>query len=203
MADTEIKKKAKHSVLIKKEGKKTSGSSLGRDTYTFSVRSETNESSDITCVEYHTTQTSLTGVISRKGVFFPIENIPSAFIVDRAAQRELIKTGMPVDVFRVLKEWFALSEKDLAETLDISQRTLSRRKGTDKFNKSESEKVLRVLTLMKMAHDLFKDNEIVKDWFKSPNTALGGKTPLEYTDTEPGAREVEDLLGRLAHGVFS
>jgi putative toxin-antitoxin system antitoxin component (TIGR02293 family) len=40
-------------------------------------------------------------------------------------------------------------------------------------------------------------------WLKSPQKALGGKTPLEYSDTEPGAREVEDLLGRLEHGVFS
>jgi uncharacterized protein (DUF2384 family) len=39
--------------------------------------------------------------------------------------------------------------------------------------------------------------------FEKIQKGLGGKTPLEYADTEPGAREVEDLLGRLEHGVFS
>jgi len=32
---------------------------------------------------------------------------------------------------------------------------------------------------------------------------LGGETPLEYAETEVGAREVEDLLGRIEYGVYS
>jgi hypothetical protein len=40
-------------------------------------------------------------------------------------------------------------------------------------------------------------------WFTSPKIPLDGKTPLECADTEIGAKEVEDLLGRLEHGVFS
>lgn len=47
------------------------------------------------------------------------------------------------------------------------------------------------------------DQETARAWFKHPKRALGGKTPLEFADTELGAREVEDLLGRLKHGVFS
>ena len=35
------------------------------------------------------------------------------------------------------------------------------------------------------------------------NRALGGATPLDFAKTEPGAREVENVLGRLEHGVFS
>ena len=33
--------------------------------------------------------------------------------------------------------------------------------------------------------------------------ALGEKVPLELLVTELGAREVEALIGRLEHGVFS
>jgi uncharacterized protein (DUF2384 family) len=33
--------------------------------------------------------------------------------------------------------------------------------------------------------------------------SLGHATPLALADTEFGAREVEDLLGRLEHGVYS
>ena len=32
---------------------------------------------------------------------------------------------------------------------------------------------------------------------------LGDVSPLEYAKTEVGAREVENLLGRIEHGVFS
>jgi uncharacterized protein (DUF2384 family) len=45
--------------------------------------------------------------------------------------------------------------------------------------------------------------DAAKGWMKTPNKSLAGQTPLEYRDTEPGARDVEDLLGRIGHGVFS
>ena len=32
---------------------------------------------------------------------------------------------------------------------------------------------------------------------------LGGAIPLEYAETEVGAREVENLLGRIEYGVYS
>jgi len=34
-----------------------------------------------------------------------------------------------------------------------------------------------------------------------PVKGLGGKTPLEFADTETGAREVENMLGRIEDGV--
>ena len=33
--------------------------------------------------------------------------------------------------------------------------------------------------------------------------ALGGATPLGFARTEPGVREVEDLLGRIEYGIPS
>jgi len=51
--------------------------------------------------------------------------------------------------------------------------------------------------------DVLEDAELARQWFKMPAKALGGKTPLQYADTEPGVQEVEDLLGRIVYGVFS
>ena len=45
--------------------------------------------------------------------------------------------------------------------------------------------------------------EQAQQWLKTPKKALRGKIPLENADTEIGALEVEDLPGRLEHGVFS
>ena len=61
----------------------------------------------------------------------------------------------------------------------------------------------RLTLLMKQAIDILGSEEKALMWFKTPLPLLGGKTPFEYADTEPGAREVEDILGRIAHGVFS
>jgi hypothetical protein len=40
-------------------------------------------------------------------------------------------------------------------------------------------------------------------WLTSSQKTLGDQTPLEHARTEIGAREVEERVGRLEHGVFS
>jgi putative toxin-antitoxin system antitoxin component (TIGR02293 family) len=41
------------------------------------------------------------------------------------------------------------------------------------------------------------------EWLRTPNRALGGELPLDRLDTDRGAREVADILGRIAYGVYS
>ena len=60
---------------------------------------------------------------------------------------------------------------------------------------------MRVAKLTERAHEVFGDLESAREWLKSPQFALGGEIPLEYADTEPGAQVVEDVLGRLEHGI--
>jgi uncharacterized protein (DUF2384 family) len=40
-------------------------------------------------------------------------------------------------------------------------------------------------------------------WLKRPNRALGGLAPVSALDTEVGARQVENILGRIAYGRVS
>jgi putative toxin-antitoxin system antitoxin component (TIGR02293 family) len=47
------------------------------------------------------------------------------------------------------------------------------------------------------------DAEAAQQWLKTPARALGFESPLHFAETEAGAREVENLLGRIEHGVFS
>jgi putative toxin-antitoxin system antitoxin component (TIGR02293 family) len=47
------------------------------------------------------------------------------------------------------------------------------------------------------------DLESAARWLTTPKEYLGSKTPLSYAKTEAGAREVENLLGRLEHGIYS
>jgi uncharacterized protein (DUF2384 family) len=37
----------------------------------------------------------------------------------------------------------------------------------------------------------------------APNRALGGKKPFDQLDTELGVRSVEEVLQRIAYGMFS
>jgi putative toxin-antitoxin system antitoxin component (TIGR02293 family) len=97
-----------------------------------------------------------------------------------------------------------ISLADIASIISIPPRTLARRKASGRLTPDESEKLLRLSSVFEDALDLFEgDAESARQWLTTPKKALENQTPLAYSRTELGAREVENLLGRLEHGVFS
>jgi putative toxin-antitoxin system antitoxin component (TIGR02293 family) len=92
----------------------------------------------------------------------------------------------------------------VAELLGIPPRTLARRKASGRLTADESEKLLRISSTFEKTLELFEgDRTRALAWLSSPKRELENRTPLQYSRTEIGAREVENLLGRLEHGIFS
>ena len=115
-----------------------------------------------------------------------------------------VKEGLPIRAFNRLREKFMLSERVLSKTMDISKRTLTRRKRTGRLSASESERLVRLGKLFDKATLVFGNDEThAAKWFKTPARGLGGKSPLDMAETELGAQEVYALLVRIEHGVFS
>ena len=67
----------------------------------------------------------------------------------------------------------------------------------------ESERIYRIARLYDRAVEVFGDKKMGRKWLKEPVWALGDIPPLEFAETELGAQEVDDLLGRIEHGVFT
>ena len=122
---------------------------------------------------------------------------------DVASLIEHIKQGLPVKSLVTLSKNLGVPEKRMAVAVNISQRTLTSRKKRGRFKADESERVLRLAKLYERAKEVFGADDSVKRWFHSPAKGLAGKTPFEFADTEPGAQEVLDLLGRIEYGAFS
>jgi len=115
--------------------------------------------------------------------------------------REALRVGVPRDAFESLRNDLGISSGEFAAVLGIPTRTLARR--TDRFKPDESERLLRVGSVLKRAQNVLENKDSVRRWMTQPKRALGGLTPLVCCDSEVGAREVEALLGRIEHGVFS
>jgi putative toxin-antitoxin system antitoxin component (TIGR02293 family) len=117
---------------------------------------------------------------------------------------EAISNGFSfVTLERVRKET-GLPLEQLAVSIGMSPRTLTRRKKEKKLSASESDRLVTISRLLAQSVELFEgDKEKALRWFTQSNRALGKLTPLEMAATETGAREVENLIGRLEHGVFS
>jgi putative toxin-antitoxin system antitoxin component (TIGR02293 family) len=122
---------------------------------------------------------------------------------DTGAVISRLKAGLTIGQFDHLCEAMDLTPLRLAAAAGIAPRTFARRKREGLLQPDESERVFRFSALFDTAVEVFGDIDAARHWFKAPLRTLHGKSPLDYAETEPGAREVEDILGRLEHGVFS
>jgi putative toxin-antitoxin system antitoxin component (TIGR02293 family) len=116
---------------------------------------------------------------------------------------KLLQIGLPVQELNELQATLEVPMERLVPMLGISKATLHRRKAEGKLDPVESDRVVRFARLMGKAVEVMETVENARQWLTSPQFGLGGAVPLEYAETEVGAREVEDLLGRIEHGVYS
>ena len=113
----------------------------------------------------------------------------------------IVREGLPARVLDALAENLTLTRTELGAALGIAERTLARRRKEGVFTAEESAKLLRLARVARRATEVFERSEAAIDWPKRPNRALGGE-PLDLLDTEIGAENVLDVLGRIEHGVF-
>ena len=114
-----------------------------------------------------------------------------------------IQKGLPFSDLKVLQDSIDMPFEQLAAKLAISRSTLQRRKAAGRLSPDESDKVMRLSRLLEHATNVFGDIQRARAWLKFPQRGLGGAIPLDYAETEVGAREVDDLLGRIEYSVYT
>jgi putative toxin-antitoxin system antitoxin component (TIGR02293 family) len=117
--------------------------------------------------------------------------------------RTAIREGFPQKVVASILSSTGLTLKELSTTLDLSPRSLQRRRHEGRLAPYESDRLYRLARIVALAKQYIGDEEDATRWLKQPNTALGGNVPLDLIDTELGARAVEEVLGRIAFGGVS
>ncbi len=117
--------------------------------------------------------------------------------------QSVIREGLPQPVVGELMHSAGLTLKELATALDLSPRSLQRRRGEGRLARHESDRLYRLARIVALAKASLGGNDTAIRWLRRPNRALGGGTPLELIDTELGARTVENVLGRIAYGGIS
>jgi putative toxin-antitoxin system antitoxin component (TIGR02293 family) len=123
---------------------------------------------------------------------------PTASLIRR------LERGLPFKSIHNLSAAAGIAVSEIATILAIPERTLARRRVSGLLNTDESERLLRLSRVFDRAGDLFDgDAGTALAWLKSPARALGNRVPLEQARFEAGAREVENLIGRIEDGIFS
>ena len=114
-----------------------------------------------------------------------------------------LKAGLPVQELEDLRSSLGVQMERLVPILGISKATLHRRIAAGRLGPTDSDRVIRFAKLLGQAVVVMESLENARKWLSSPQRGLGGAIPLEYAETEVGAREVENLLGRIEYGVYA
>ena len=115
--------------------------------------------------------------------------------------RERIKQGLPYRSLESVRERLRLSALDAATVLHMPTRTLARRRQTRRLEPDESDRLYRIARVAGQAVSVFGDENKATTWLQRPNRALNGELPIRLLDTDIGARQVEDILGRIEYGI--
>ena len=114
-----------------------------------------------------------------------------------------VRAGLPYAALESLAIRFDIAQDHLIRVLHIPPRTLARRKKERRLQPTESDRLLRVARIAAAAEDVLGEAGKAGRWLQKPNRALGGVVPLDQLDTDIGAERVSQVLGRIAHGVYS
>lgn len=117
--------------------------------------------------------------------------------------RRSVRRGLRYDSFEALSRKYGIAVEDMVFILAVPARTLARRKKEKRLRPEESDRLVRLGRIAALAEETLRDREKATKWLHKPNRALGNDVPLRRLDTDLGAREVEDTLLRIAHGVYS
>jgi putative toxin-antitoxin system antitoxin component (TIGR02293 family) len=117
--------------------------------------------------------------------------------------RERIRQGLPYRSLESVRERLRLSAPEAADVLHMPTRTMARRRQARKLDPDESDRLYRIARVAGQAVSVFGAEEKATTWLQRPNRALNGELPIRLLDTDVGARQVEDILGRIEHGIVS
>jgi putative toxin-antitoxin system antitoxin component (TIGR02293 family) len=134
------------------------------------------------------------------------KNVETLADLEALPQPELIAAitrGLPASLARELARKMEVTLEDMSGLLRMNPRTLQRRMDEGTLGLGESERLWELSRLFSKAVDVLESVPGAIHWFKNPIQALGWATPLAYARTSVGLRELENILGRIEHGVYS
>jgi putative toxin-antitoxin system antitoxin component (TIGR02293 family) len=113
---------------------------------------------------------------------------------------DAVREGLPVRVVDEILETGRLTAAEL-DRLALPRKTLAHRRSLGRLSAEQSDRLVRILRVIQETEETFANPEKAHRWLRRPTSALADNAPLDLLDTDVGARRVETLLGRIAHGI--
>lgn len=114
----------------------------------------------------------------------------------------IARNGIKTKYISDIQSFTSLSDNELSYILPISKRQLLRYTSNHILNKEITSHLIQLIELFQKGYRLF-GQEKFKLWIRTPNKVLHKNTPIELMDTSIGIEIIEDIIGRIEHGVYS
>jgi putative toxin-antitoxin system antitoxin component (TIGR02293 family) len=114
-----------------------------------------------------------------------------------------VSRGLSVNAVDRVSDKIAPDDPNLRYRL-IPKATLARRRRTAgrRLSRDESDRVARLARIWESAMDVWKSGRAARRFLANAHPLLAGRIPREFAiESELGAREVENLLGRIKFGI--
>lgn len=93
--------------------------------------------------------------------------------------------------------------KDMAVLLNVSYKTLGRKRRTDSLDSLVSSLSIEIANTLANGLALFEDAAAMNRWLQKENRALNGKKPIELMSSPTGIKLVNSVLIRMEEGVYT
>lgn len=94
-----------------------------------------------------------------------------------------------------------MSAADLAPV--IPERVQIASRARDRLTPEQSDRLARLARILASDSEMFESREKARVWLQRPNQALAGQRPIDLLRRSFGSMVVEQVLGRLMHGVHT
>lgn len=120
---------------------------------------------------------------------------------DDAEADHNIRQGLSVNLATHLQDLLYLTDEEAAHLIGRSRSTYARYRNQNRdLGTAEAERAVRYARLLALATETFGALDEAVAWMREDNFSLGGRTPFDMAETDPGARVVHDLLLGLQYG---
>ncbi len=123
--------------------------------------------------------------------------IPRSF----AELDDMVSKGLPKGALKASIDHIYLRPEDRTQLLYriIPEATYKRRR--ESLSAEESGRAERLARIFATAAHVWHSEEDARSFLTTPHSMLQGRSPLDVSLTELGARRVEELLWRLYYGI--
>ncbi len=134
------------------------------------------------------------------GSFLGLSVTPMQYPEERLS---IIRKGLKRGALDNLMAKSGLDIYEMADILEVTDRTLRRYEEDEILNKRLSERAVEIAMLYSRGEEVFGDRSSFQQWMQSEVPALGHRVPKSFLDTSVGIQMLLDVLGRIEHGVFA